>query len=177
MHRSISIAAALWVAASFGAAAQECPTTTTEENGQLVRDFVEAVYNQHDPSAVPQFLAEDYEQINYARPQANEAGLADEMARVERAVREVPDLHNTIEKMIVSGDTVVILTTHSGTNLGAFEGWDTPATGRSSNWSGVQILRIECGKIAEGWVLADRLSQLRELGVITEDELRSVEAP
>jgi hypothetical protein len=35
--------------------------------------------------------------------------------------------------------------------------------------------RIECGKIAEIWTVADDLGRLQRLGVITPDELQSAE--
>jgi hypothetical protein len=38
------------------------------------------------------------------------------------------------------------------------------------------FFRIECGKISEVWPVSDRLGQLRDLGVITEEELQSVDA-
>jgi hypothetical protein len=41
----------------------------------------------------------------------------------------------------------------------------------------VFIWRIECGKLAENWVTTDRLSQYRQLGIITEEELATVDTP
>ena len=39
------------------------------------------------------------------------------------------------------------------------------------------IFRIECGKIAEIWAVADDLGRLQRLGVITNKELQSVAPP
>ena len=36
------------------------------------------------------------------------------------------------------------------------------------------LFRIECGKIAEIWAVADELGRLQRLGVITDEELQSV---
>jgi hypothetical protein len=51
------------------------------------------------------------------------------------------------------------------------------ATGRAAEWSAVFIWRIECGKLAENWVVTDRLSQHRQLGIIIDEELATVHEP
>jgi hypothetical protein len=38
------------------------------------------------------------------------------------------------------------------------------------------FFRIECGKISEVWPVSDRLRQLRDLGLIREEELHSADA-
>ena len=52
--------------------------------------------------------------------------------------------------------------------------FDIPA-GLTSNWVSAVFFRIECGKISEVWPVSDRLRQLRDLGVIREEELRSAD--
>jgi hypothetical protein len=37
------------------------------------------------------------------------------------------------------------------------------------------FFRIECGKVSEVWPVSDRLGQLRDLGVITVEELQSAD--
>ena len=37
--------------------------------------------------------------------------------------------------------------------------------------------RVVCGKLAEVWVLPDNLTMLRELGIITDEELRDAGTP
>ena len=48
-----------------------------------------------------------------------------------------------------------------------------PATGLATEWVSMGIFRIECGKIAEIWSVADDLGRLQRLGVITDEELQS----
>jgi hypothetical protein len=52
---------------------------------------------------------------------------------------------------------------------------DIPA-GLTSDWVSAVFFRIECGKISEVWPVSDRLAQLRDLEVITEEELQSADA-
>jgi hypothetical protein len=37
--------------------------------------------------------------------------------------------------------------------------------------------RVACGTIAEGWVLPDNLTMLRQLGIITDEELADAGTP
>ncbi|HEU0115616.1 MAG TPA: ester cyclase, partial [Thermomicrobiales bacterium] len=63
------------------------------------------------------------------------------------------------------------------TQQGGFADWGAPPTGRPAEWSLIVIWRVACGKLAENWVEADRLTELRQLGIITDDELTTVGAP
>ena len=86
-----------------------------------------------------------------------------------------PDVRFTVEQEIADGDVVVLRWTARGTQLGAFEG--APPTGRRANWTGINIARIGCGRITETWSEVDGLGRFRQLGVITDDELRTIGTP
>ena len=179
MGRFLLIAMALagTVATQPSHAAESCPVTTPAQNEELVRRFIDTVYNGHAPQALPEFYADDFNRVNPARPQKNLPGLDDDIARVGRSLAEFPDLKGIIDETIAVDDRVVVLLTYEGTNRGAFNDWKAPATGRTAKWQGVQIMRIACGKIVENIVVADRLTQLRQLGIISDDELSTVTAP
>jgi predicted ester cyclase len=159
------------------AATADCPATTPEENKALVRRFMEAVYFDHGPSRVGEFLADDFNRNNPARPHRNEFGVADDAARVARTLAEFPDAQSTIEALIAEGDQVVVLLRIHATNLGPIADLGVPATGRVADWESVIIWRVACGKLAENWVVTDRLTEYRQLGIITDDELASVGTP
>jgi predicted ester cyclase len=40
---------------------------------------------------------------------------------------------------------------------------DLAATGRKATWTGINIFRIECGRIVEVWSEVDALSRLQQL--------------
>ncbi len=75
-----------------------------------------------------------------------------------------PDGQMTILDLAITGDRVwcywVSTGTHSDTYL------DIPATGKQVNYQGVDVLRIENGRIAECWDVPDVLSLLKQLGAI-----------
>lgn len=180
MHRSVvvSLALAAGIAMPGISAAQDaCPTTTPAENAAFVRRFIQTVYIGHNPQALPGFYAEEFNRMNPARPQRNLPGLEDDIARVERSLKEFPDLGAITDEIIAVDDRVVVLLTHTGTQRGDLEGWDVPATNRPAQWKAVQVMRIECGKIVESIVVADRFTMFRQLGVISDEELRTVGEP
>ena len=73
------------------------------------------------------------------------------------------DVHVEVEDQIVEGDRVVQRQRATGVHTGEFMG--IAATGRTVNWTGNHIYRIDHGRIAEVWSevsLHDLLAQLRE---------------
>ena len=75
-----------------------------------------------------------------------------------------PDVRHTIEDVVASGDFVVIRFQAEGTHDGEFQG--LAPTGRHARWSGINMFRIECGRIAEEWSEVDGLGRLRQLGAV-----------
>jgi predicted ester cyclase len=75
-----------------------------------------------------------------------------------------PDLHVKNEDVIVEGDKVVARWTARGTHNGML--MNILPTGRQATLKGIDILRIEGGKIVERWGEFDALGMLHQLGVI-----------
>lgn len=151
----------------------DCPVTTPEENKDLVRRWFEALSGGagEDVAAV---AADD---IIYHDPSPREeaqTGGAEEWASDRK--QDYPDLNVTVEHVIAEGDMVASYQRYTGTQEGDVEEEQgVPATGLSTEWVSMANFRIECGKIAEIWAVADDLGRLQRLGVITDEELRSVE--
>jgi steroid delta-isomerase-like uncharacterized protein len=80
-------------------------------------------------------------------------------------LRTFPDVHVTLEDVIAEGDKVVARNTVTGTNLGAYMG--RPPTGKSVTYNEIFVFRFADGRVAEIWGIADALSQMRQLGVIS----------
>jgi predicted ester cyclase len=79
--------------------------------------------------------------------------------------RAVPDLHCTIEDLLVSGDKITARLLFTGTHKGEFMGH--PATGKPVRFFAIDILRIRGGKIVEDWHLEDNLTLLEQPGVVS----------
>ena len=86
------------------------------------------------------------------------------MKRRLTAVREAfPDAHLDIEDLSASADTVWWRWRFTATHQGDFVG--VPPTGKRVETTGVNIERIEDGKIVEHWSFSDRLAIWEQLGV------------
>jgi steroid delta-isomerase-like uncharacterized protein len=76
--------------------------------------------------------------------------------------------HYTLEDVIAEGDRVVVRWTNHGTHVGEFMG--LPPTGKSFAIAGIDIHRLEDGKLAEHWHVVDLFSLLQQLGQIPQPE-------
>jgi steroid delta-isomerase-like uncharacterized protein len=151
----------------------DCPATTPEENKELVRRWFAALSGGTGED-VAALAADD---IVYHDPSPREepqTGGTEGWAGDRQ--QDYPDLEVTVEHLIAEGDLVASYHRFTGTHQGdAEEDQGVPATGLATEWVSTGIFRIECGKIAEIWAVADDLGRLRHLGVITDEELQSAE--
>jgi len=89
------------------------------------------------------------------------AALKQKVAAVRAAF---PDVQVAIDDQMVEGDRVVSRWTARGTQEGEFMG--APATHKRMEQTGISIMRVQEGKIVEGWSRADELGLLQQLGLI-----------
>ena len=75
-----------------------------------------------------------------------------------------PDLHFTIDDMVVEGDKVAVRLTATGTHKGEFRGI-APTNKKVTVWE-IQIDRVAGGKFVEGWSRYDTLGLMQQLGLI-----------
>ena len=75
-----------------------------------------------------------------------------------------PDVHMTIDDMIVAGNLVAARFTFSGTHKGEFMGM--PPTNKKWTMWGIYIDRIIDGKFVESWVRYDTLGFMQQLGLL-----------
>ncbi len=77
-----------------------------------------------------------------------------------------PDWRMTVDETIAEDDRVMVRWTFYGTQVGEYAG--LPPTNRQVVYSGINIFRVENGKIAEIWDISDRLWLWQQLGVLPE---------
>src|SRR5215212_12231069 len=150
----------------------DCPATTPEENKALVERWFAALSGGMSDD-VADLAAAD---IVYHDPSpGEESQTGGTEAWASDRSQDYPDLQVTIEQVIAEGDMVTSYQRYTGTQQGDVEDEQgVPATGLTTEWVSTGFFRIECGKIAEVWAVADDLARLQRLGVITDDELQSV---
>jgi steroid delta-isomerase-like uncharacterized protein len=134
-----------------------------QDGETLARRYFEEVWNQGKVDVLDELLAPDY--INHTpsagRPPKGPDGLKPIVLAIRRAF---PDLHFTIEDVIVTPEAVAIRTTMTGTHEGDLFG--IPPTHRKVSVMQLQIERIKNGRIVEHWRVTDELSLMRQLGVV-----------
>ena len=133
-------------------------------NEQLIRTAFETIWNHGEVSRVREFYTEGfrahYPPLGSSWGEGPD-GVKDLVALTRTAF---PDYRETIEDLISSGDRVVARMTSRGTHTGPLP--FAPASGKSFEIVDIAICRIEDGKIAEQWGLADQFTLLLQLGLI-----------
>jgi predicted ester cyclase len=133
-----------------------CPTTTEEENAAIARRWHEDVINTHDLVVLDEILIPN--------PAHDSATVADNPGPREVLgilLTGFPDVQHTVEAVITEGDLVVIRYRATGTHAGEFQGY--APTGKPVTWTGINIYRVECGRIAEVWSEIDALGRIAQL--------------
>ena len=134
---------------------------SAEENKTVVRRFVEEVVNRHNLDAVDELFADKYilHLAGNPEPIRGRQNVKHTAAMFRAAF---PDWSDTIEDIIAEGEKVMLRWTERGTHQGEFQGM--PATGRQVTLTGIDLLRLFEGRIAEQWVQADMLGFMGQLG-------------
>lgn len=125
----------------------------------LVRAFYERLWNAWDTAAAGELLAEDiaFRGSLGVETRGHEAFLG-YVAQVRAAF---PDFHNHIETLVTGADRAAARLTYTGTHRGEVLG--VAPTGRRITYAGAAFFRMAGGRIAEVWVLGDRLGLLEQL--------------
>jgi steroid delta-isomerase-like uncharacterized protein len=91
-------------------------------------------------------------------------GLKDYKQSMREMFSAFPDIHWTIDDMIVEGDKAAIRYTITGTHKGELMG--IPATNKKVTISVIGIDSMAGGKLVEAWDRMDTLGLMQQLGVI-----------
>jgi len=132
-----------------------------EENKSIVRRFFEVGPSKGDLDAANELLAPDFF-LHVPLPCSPGVRGIDEVVSACRAAFQ--DLQVTVEDMVTEGDMVAARFTARGVHNGAFMG--LPPTGKPITMTGIEIFRLENGKIAELWGEANLLGLMQQLGIL-----------
>lgn len=123
---------------------------------EIVRSFFEAVFNEGEDGleAIERFVAADHLNHDPTAPQVppGPQGVR-ELARYYREA--FPDLRYEIEDIVAAGDRVAHRWVLTGSQMGEIMG--IAPTGRPVRMEGLEINRIDRGKIAESWAIGDAM--------------------
>ena len=132
-----------------------------QENKDIARRYYEEVLNGGDVDALDELVVLDYDEHDPLPGQGTgRQGIKDRV----RMLRGAFDPRFTIQDLVAEGDKVVVRWTNTGTHVGEFMG--IAATGRPYAIAGIDIHRIQDGRLAEHWHVVDLFSQMQQLGLL-----------
>ena len=131
-----------------------------KENEAIARRFEEA-FNTGNTADASEFIAPSFTQYGPGTPP--EPPGPEGYRELVRFYRQAfPDLHVSIEDMVVAEDKVAIRFRGRGTHRGEFAG--IAPTGKQMETVGIDIIHIADGKITEAWEIYDTLGFMQQIG-------------
>ncbi len=136
-----------------------------EADVATVHRYYEDVLNGRDIETLDLLAVPDYVEHD---PLPGQGDGREGLKRRVSMLIEALDPRFTIEDVVAEPGKVVVRWTHTGRHVGPFMG--IPATGREFRIAGIDIHRLEGGRMAEHWHVVDQLSMLQQLGLLPAPE-------
>lgn len=138
-------------------------TASSPENGRtMARRFTEELWDKGELAVADEIIVPDF--VDHDPVSGQIAGLQGYKEMVGAFRAAFPDLRVKNEDVIVEEDKVVVRWTARGTHNGQL--MNIPPTGKQVALKGIDILRLDNGRIAERWGEFDALGMLSQLGAI-----------
>jgi len=134
--------------------------SANERNKAIARKLYEVALNQDNWDVYNEIHTPDF----VAHAGKRSGSLAEDLQDAKGWRQAFPDGRYTIDQIVAEGDFVVVRFTGRGTNTGAGNG--LPATGKTVELTGITVFRIANGKIAEEWTEYNKMSLLKQLGLV-----------
>jgi steroid delta-isomerase-like uncharacterized protein len=128
------------------------------ENETVIRAMLELA-NRHDGTAIHAYLAEA---MRVSHPGTGISPASRQHAIQSALLEGFPDLQYRMERMLASGNTVVIECTLIGTHKGAFAG--VPPTNKTIELPTVFWVEITDGKLTDCRSYLDTLTLMEQIG-------------
>lgn len=118
------------------------------ENKALIRRWFHEVWNQGNSAAIHEMFTPDGRCYGFPDPEGS-VGLDGFVETHKNFTSAFSNIHIAMDDLIAEGDRVAVRLTCTMQHTG--DGMGIPPTGQPVTLKGVSIVRIENGKIAEGW--------------------------
>ena len=134
-----------------------------EKNLSIAKQFYNEVINKGDNDLMKSIMSENFVD-HYAAPNIPKGieGFKQFLGMVGTAF---PDIQVTVDEMFCDDDKVAVCLTVSGSHTGILLG-SIPPTGKHAVWTGIDVLKIESGKITERWSQRDIFGMMKQIGVV-----------
>ena len=168
MSRVFGLALLLAVVVSpmvaHGTIAQEatpCPPLTEEEAVAWATAYYTA-RNANDTAQLTAFYAPDA--IHHWGIGVDSEGTDEFAAALDGFFTAFPGSRVTVDQVWLAGDTIIVRWIAIGIQEGEFMG--VPGSLDTVTWTGINVMRLECGLIVESWSEADHFGRLEQMGLI-----------
>lgn len=143
--------------------------STPEENKEIVERGSFDVYEKGDLELIDELVSEDYvlHDPNWPEEIRGRDGFRESVETIRNAL---PDLSVAIEHVVAEGDLVAVHYTFRGTHEGPIPELGLEPTGEEVEVVGMELDRIEDGKLAETWLVNDNLGFLQQIGAVPAEE-------
>jgi steroid delta-isomerase-like uncharacterized protein len=136
----------------------------TARNKEIVGAFHRRLWAEADLSVIEEVIAEDA--VTHWGD-AESGTVAAIRADAERYFAAFTDVSTNIDDLIGEGDKVVLSWTTAGRHTGPYG--NVPPTGRMVTMRGVDVYRLDGGRVVEAWSLWDGLAAYQQLGLVDPD--------
>jgi predicted ester cyclase len=137
---------------------------STEANKTIARRLIEEAFGQGNLAVLDEIIAPNHVNSGPGELPGVPSGPEGTKMLITVYRNAFPDLHFTIDEQIAEGNTVMTRWTAHGTHNGELAG--LPPTGKPAMVVGVNLDRVEHGKIVESWGIFDQFGMMQQLGVI-----------
>ena len=138
--------------------------STPHENQAVIEKLVDAINTGEIARVASEFIADNLVRHDLTDPPADEGGSSGVTDLMRRLRAASPDLQFEIVDIFANEDRVALHYIMTGTHQGHFLGV-TPS-GRRFQLHGVNLYRLENGKVVETWQLGDVLGFMTQVGAV-----------
>lgn len=148
------------------AAASPCAAAAPEDTLAIVQRWADDVWTNQKLDVLDEIASPDI--IHHGATFPTTHGVDALKDAVSRQFTTFPDMVITVEDAFASGDMAVVRWSGTGTQQGEFFG--VPPTNAPVHMTGINIYRLNCGKIVESWSNMNALDVLNEIRTAAEAE-------
>ena len=130
-------------------------------NKELVRTFHRRLWAERDLGVIEEMVVSDAK-AHWGDSESNAVTAI--RADVERYLDAFTEVHTSIDDLIGEDDKVVLRWNTTGTHTGPYG--TVPPTGRVVTMRGVDVYRLDGGRIVEAWSMWDALDAYQQLGLV-----------
>ena len=138
----------------------------TRGAADVLRDFLEQVWNGRDLARFGEFVAPD---VRLHPPRGPAVPFEEYRRMAEAFLLAFPDLRFDVARVVADGDEAAARIRITGTQTGPWRG--LPPTGRRVAVVGRPWCRVRDGKIVEFWQLFDELGMAHQAGHLPDERL------